>query len=446
MGALAAVAVDDEQHRQLRPALLRPAQTAMINPATGRITGGSRFNGIVLPGDGFEGEGNELVVAPAIRGCRPSSAASRAGSRRTHYNVFEPRVGLSYALDGKTVVRASTGVFHNRVTLNDATMLGGNPPFQPMVTDFEWQRRQSLRRWRRGNGSAVRDAGAGRRVQVPNLVHVVGGGAARNSIRLHRRSDLCRPARPLLAAGAQHQPAAGARHRQLHREHRGAAAVQGVWRHPPLRELRLLQVPQPAGQRRQALRQGAQSRRGVHARQVGGQREQQARRAVEHATTTRTSGDRPASIGGTCCRSTYIYDLPFWRDPANLARTSSAVGRSRARCSCARATRSPLPARTIAPASAMGASGSRWTSSATRCRVPTVSSRLARTTQLRLQPGGVRSGPGGCERFGTATRNNVFGPGSQQWDIALFKNISGSGDAQDAAADGNVQLHRTIRI
>ena len=30
-------------------------------------------------------------------------------------------------------MRTSTGVFHNRVTLNDSTLLGGNPPFQPMV-------------------------------------------------------------------------------------------------------------------------------------------------------------------------------------------------------------------------------------------------------------------------------------------------------------------------
>ena len=30
--------------------------------------------------------------------------------------------------------RGSGGIFHNRVTLNDSTILGGNPPFQPMVT------------------------------------------------------------------------------------------------------------------------------------------------------------------------------------------------------------------------------------------------------------------------------------------------------------------------
>ena len=41
---------------------------------------------------------------------------------------------MSYQLNDKTVLRASAGVFHNRVTLNDSTLLGGNPPFQPQAT------------------------------------------------------------------------------------------------------------------------------------------------------------------------------------------------------------------------------------------------------------------------------------------------------------------------
>ena len=48
--------------------------------------------------------------------------------------MFEPRLGATYQLNEKTIVRASGGIFHNRVTLNDSTLLGGNPPFQPQVT------------------------------------------------------------------------------------------------------------------------------------------------------------------------------------------------------------------------------------------------------------------------------------------------------------------------
>jgi hypothetical protein len=41
---------------------------------------------------------------------------------------------MAYSLNDKTVVKASAGVFHNRVTLNDSLLLGGNPPFQPQVS------------------------------------------------------------------------------------------------------------------------------------------------------------------------------------------------------------------------------------------------------------------------------------------------------------------------
>ncbi len=109
-----------------------PARAATINPSNGRLTGGDRYNGIVLPGDGFEGEGNDLVVAGDPR-VQALFRGEPRGFSDMHYNVIEPRVGAAYSLNDKTTIRASAGVFHNRTTLNDSTILGGNPPFQPMV-------------------------------------------------------------------------------------------------------------------------------------------------------------------------------------------------------------------------------------------------------------------------------------------------------------------------
>ena len=60
------------------------------------------------------------------------SAASRGFSESTA--TSSSRASLSYQFNEQTVMRASAGVFHNRVTLNDSTLLGGNPPFQPQVT------------------------------------------------------------------------------------------------------------------------------------------------------------------------------------------------------------------------------------------------------------------------------------------------------------------------
>jgi hypothetical protein len=115
------------------PRFFDPAQAAIISPTTGRLIGGSRYNGIVLPGDGFEGEGNNLGVAqdPAVLAL---FRGEPRGFSQMHWNVIEPRLGASYAIDPKTILRASAGVFHSRVTLNDSTVLGGQPPFQPMVT------------------------------------------------------------------------------------------------------------------------------------------------------------------------------------------------------------------------------------------------------------------------------------------------------------------------
>jgi hypothetical protein len=115
------------------PSAYSQANAAVINPATGRLVGGSRFNGIVLPGDGFKGDGADLVAAQDPR-VQALFNGSPRGFSDTFYNVFEPRGGLSYAVNDKTIVRGSAGIFHARLGLNDSTLLGGNPPFQPMVT------------------------------------------------------------------------------------------------------------------------------------------------------------------------------------------------------------------------------------------------------------------------------------------------------------------------
>jgi hypothetical protein len=125
---------------------------AIVNPSNGQIIGGPRYNGIVLPSDGFTGDGGSLAVAsdPAVL------ALFRGGPRgfaKTHYNVFEPRLGAAYSLNEKTIVKASAGVFHNRVTINDSTHLGGNPPFQPQVSV--------------SNGSADNPGGAGGASSLP---------------------------------------------------------------------------------------------------------------------------------------------------------------------------------------------------------------------------------------------------------------------------------------
>jgi hypothetical protein len=113
------------------PDFYDPRTAAVIDPRGGFIVSGDRFNGIVLPGNG----------APASAGAKVPELASGefnrlyhglpSGFSKTHKNMFQPRLGLAYAVNAKTAVRSGVGLFYNRTMINRDTALGGNPPFQP---------------------------------------------------------------------------------------------------------------------------------------------------------------------------------------------------------------------------------------------------------------------------------------------------------------------------
>jgi hypothetical protein len=117
------------------PSSYNPANAVTIDPKTGLITGTPTitqlYNGMVIPGNGF-----------------PSSAVGRVPAASTglysglfhnvpnHYSDIQwgdvqPRVGIAYQLNNKTVLRAGGGRFFTRLGVSDSIFLGGNPPFQP---------------------------------------------------------------------------------------------------------------------------------------------------------------------------------------------------------------------------------------------------------------------------------------------------------------------------
>ena len=265
-------------------AAYNPSNAPTVNPANGQLSGGVRYNGVILPGDGFEGEGHDSVVADdpavlALFGGHPR------GLSETHGNVFEPRLGASYQLNEKTVIRASGGIFHNRVPLNDSTLLGGNPPFQPQATV--------------SNGSVDNPGGVG--VNPGNLpIGITGqdpvfkhptsylwstgvqrevpGGFIIDMTYVGRRGLYLQRERNInqLPLGTVNNPAnAGDQHRR-------AASLPGLRPDPPVGERRRVHVQQPADLGRPPLHQRSEGRRGVHAGQVDRQRLRQAQRAVEH--------------------------------------------------------------------------------------------------------------------------------------------------------------------
>ncbi len=128
------------------PASYNPAAAPQINPTTGNVTlgTGNPYNGMVNPGiSKFPSsalQGNRVPAAnPANNACAGQPCTGLfAPQLPKHYvsttDQFQPRLGIAYQVDPRTVVRAAGGEFVTRMGLLDNIFPGGNSPFQPFVT------------------------------------------------------------------------------------------------------------------------------------------------------------------------------------------------------------------------------------------------------------------------------------------------------------------------
>jgi predicted heme/steroid binding protein len=117
------------------PSLYDPAKAVTVDPATGLITGSPTidqlYNGMVIPGSSFPSSANGRVPE--------ATSGLYNGLFRglpNHYSDIQwgdvqPRAGIAYQINNKTVVRAGGGRFFTRLGVSDSIFLGGNPPFQP---------------------------------------------------------------------------------------------------------------------------------------------------------------------------------------------------------------------------------------------------------------------------------------------------------------------------
>ena len=128
------------------PRFYDPAKAVTISPSTGLIvgtidpktglvvgTGQDLYNGMVIPGKSFpksalgrvpEADPTKFDFSRLFRGV-PDHYSD------IQYGQIQPRLGFSYQLNNKTVVRAGGGRFFTRLGVSDSVFLGGNPPFQP---------------------------------------------------------------------------------------------------------------------------------------------------------------------------------------------------------------------------------------------------------------------------------------------------------------------------
>jgi hypothetical protein len=409
-----------------------PGIEAVVNPSTGRLVGGTRYNGIVLPGDGFEGEGNDLVVAGDPR-VQALFRGEPRGFSKTHYNAFEPRLGMSYSLNQKTIARASAGTFHNRVLLNDSTLLGGNPPFQPMVT--------------LSNGS----------VDNPS-----GGGAGGTDLPFGIQGqdvEFKLPTSYMWSTGVQREVPGGfivdvtyvgrrglyqPRERNINQLRPGTLAQNpgvNIAALRPFKGYGVIRLSENAARSMYNSLQLSVDRRYSNGLKVGlaytlGKSTDNGsdKRNVLWDPYDDTSFEGPSSFDRRHSLSIYyIYDLPFWRNPTNLVQNI-------------------LGGWQVSGAAFMR-TGQPFTITRTDDRAGTGDGSIGQPIDMTGDPtagtngkfsGGVVSGtalddnfyfnpqafgqvPVGANRFGNMPRNAVYNPGDQQWDIALFKNISITG-------------------
>jgi hypothetical protein len=125
-------------------ALYNPSQAVTVNSSGNVVLGtGNPYNGVVIPGYSSFPQaavGRVLAATPATANqcdgasCTSLFAPNLSKSYVARTNNWQPRVGVAYQLNEKTVLRAGIGNFVTRMGLLDNVFPGGNSPFQPFVT------------------------------------------------------------------------------------------------------------------------------------------------------------------------------------------------------------------------------------------------------------------------------------------------------------------------
>jgi Carboxypeptidase regulatory-like domain/TonB-dependent Receptor Plug Domain len=118
------------------PALYNPATAPKINPTTGNVIAGTGnvYDGMVIPGNAWPSNACGHGVTQA---CGTSYNSLFQGLPDYYGQInyqFQPRVGIAYSLNDKTVIRAGAGRYLTRFGLLDNIFPGANSPFQPFVT------------------------------------------------------------------------------------------------------------------------------------------------------------------------------------------------------------------------------------------------------------------------------------------------------------------------
>ena len=128
------------------PRFYDPAKAVTISPTTGLIqgtidpktglvvgTGADTYNGMVIPGSGFpsSAQGRVPEADPAQFDFSRLFRGVSDHYSDIQWGEIQPRLGIAYQWNKKTVFRVGAGRYTTRLGVSDSIFLGGNPPFQP---------------------------------------------------------------------------------------------------------------------------------------------------------------------------------------------------------------------------------------------------------------------------------------------------------------------------
>ncbi len=107
------------------------ANAVTVDPKTDVVTGGDRYNGIVIPGSGFPSSASGHVDPAILAGFQNLFRGFSQTYSPTVKTDIQPRVGITYQISPSTVIRAGGGRYVQRLGITDNVFTGGNAPFQP---------------------------------------------------------------------------------------------------------------------------------------------------------------------------------------------------------------------------------------------------------------------------------------------------------------------------
>ncbi len=118
------------------PKYYDPAKAVQVDPKTGNpIAGtGDAYNGIIIPGSSWPDAAKGRVQIATTGEFDNKFVGEPRYYSNIDYGDFQPRLGIAYQLNPKTVVRVGAGKFTTRLGVSDSIFLGGNPPLQPLAS------------------------------------------------------------------------------------------------------------------------------------------------------------------------------------------------------------------------------------------------------------------------------------------------------------------------